>query len=267
MKKIINSTIIKNKKISQNIYELKVELPLDYPTSKPGQFVNIYLNNSSKILPRPISIYDHNNGVLDLAYAMVGDGTEELASYIEGTQIKISTPLGNGFTLPSKKVVQTANSLLIGGGMGLAPLHYSGKQIKSQNPDTKITTVLGFPDFPFLYADIDGYSNELVLTSDNGHEKCIRGNVSTPLEKMNHEKVDFILACGPKPMLKALTQFFKIKDINDFQISLEERMGCGFGACVGCSIKIEDIETGKISNKKVCKDGPVFNGNEVVWDE
>jgi len=227
--------ILFNEEIARGIFKMR----LSYDSEpEPGQFVNLYLNDESRLLPRPISVCDWKDDVLTLVYAVVGAGTEIISHYKAGTKIRCSVPLGNGFTI--------SEGLLVGGGVGIPPLLYLAKKAKN----TK--AVLGFQDEPFLTEE---FPCPVTITTDSG-SKGFKGNVVDFLKQADIPKNTQIFACGPKPMLKSLAQLYPTAEI-----SLEERMGCGYGACVGCSCKT----TG--GNRKVCEDGPVFKASEVVWHE
>lgn len=281
MKIITEVKIIENLPLSQiepagdeNIFLIKMELKSGYADSKPGQFVNVYLNNQSKLLPRPISIYDHYDNVIELLYAVTGEGTAELSTYKNNQTIRISSPLGNGFDLYSEDIKKI---VLVGGGMGIAPLHYLAKSIHKQESVSgfeDVKAVFGFNGQPFLLNEIKKYTSRTVVCSENPQKsiiECVKGNVLDGFAEIELENSS-LFCCGPSPMLKAVSIYSQnINNIN-LQVSLEERMGCGFGVCVGCTVKLksnsdENCDKHEIIQKKVCKDGPVFAGNEVIWND
>ena len=261
--KVISTSINQNERVSDDIFYMKLKLMDDYPPSVPGQFVNVYLNDQTRLLPRPISIFDQTEGELHLVYAVTGEGTQELSEYPADTSIDISTPLGKGYTLPGSG----EKLLIIGGGIGLAPLHYLAKKTYTDNEDTsgasKIYSILGFKDRPFLNEYFEKYCDEVSICTENPHDGFIHGNVMAVLPEEKYLSIKNWYTCGPYNMQKAISEYAKDHDIKDLQVSLEERMGCGFGTCVGCSIKTKDRE--QIIHRKVCKDGPVFTGSEVLW--
>lgn len=221
----------------------------------PGQFINIYLNDPSKLLPRPISIceLDQVSGILTLVYAVFGQGTRILSGYETGTRVDVLGPLGNGYTLKKGK------HLLVGGGVGTPPLVQTAKTLFEMG-ETDITAVVGFRSQAYLLEELEEYAKVYVATDDGS-----QGHHGTVIDVLNKEQIsgDMIYACGPTPMLKAL-QKWALEHKVATQLSLEERMGCGFGACVGCSVKVPyDNEVG-YTYKKVCKDGPVFDAKEVI---
>ena len=222
--------------------------------AKAGQFISVYLNNKSKILPRPISIcgIDKEAGTLRIIYRTVGDGTKELSDYKEGEMVKILGPLGNGFTQKDKKAI------LIGGGIGIPPMLELMKQL-----DCDKTAVLGYRDSDmFLKDEFEAVCDVKVATEDGS--QGAKGTVIDAIEKYGVEgKV--IYACGPMPMLKALAVYAEEHGM-EAQISLEERMACGIGACLGCICKTKEKDHHtNVNNTRICKDGPVFDAKEVVF--
>jgi dihydroorotate dehydrogenase electron transfer subunit len=236
--------IIKNFNIAESIYTLQVELPADYPQPRAGQFVNVYLNDAGRLLPRPLSVCDFAPGVLTLAYVVAGGGTSLLSGYAPGTMLRVSTPLGNGFSPENEKP-----ALLVGGGLGVVPLVYLAKQMQ------KPRIALGFRSEAFL---TEAFPCPADIATEDG-SSGFKGNIVEMLRQTDIPAGTVLYACGPKPMLKALTDFAAERGCT-VQVSLEERMGCGYGACVGCVCKTKN------GNEKVCEDGPVFMGSEVEWD-
>jgi dihydroorotate dehydrogenase electron transfer subunit len=235
--------LAENQAISPGIYKMRLTLPADYPCPQPGQFVNVYLNDASRLLPRPLSVCDWKSESLTLVYAVVGGGTKSLSGCAPGVGLRVSTPLGKGYaweTFGGKPI------LLVGGGLGVVPLVYLAKKI----PGAK--AVLGFQQRPFL---ADTFPCPAAIATDDGSQG-FRGNVLDYLTQADLPADTQMLACGPKPMLKALAQFCRARGFS-LQVSLEERMGCGYGACVGCVCKTKN------GNRKVCEDGPVFAADEV----
>ena len=253
MKTLCEAKIISNKKIAPGIMDMTLSAPEIALSAKPGQFINMYTGRGEYILPRPISIcdFDPEKGVLRLIYSIVGKGTEIFSSLKEGENIKILGPLGNGF-----EIADTENSILVAGGIGAPPLLGLCKRLKGN-----IEVYLGARDKNILTDEFKSTGAKVFLSSDNGKEG-FKGNVAELL-KQNNANGDIIYTCGPKIMLKFITAYAEEKNI-PVQVSMEERMACGIGACVGCAVKIK--QGGDWSNLKVCKDGPVFDGREVLWD-
>ncbi|ONI41257.1 oxidoreductase [Candidatus Epulonipiscium fishelsonii] len=241
--------ILFNQEIAPNIFKMKIKCVLVAQNAQVGQFVNVYPKNKALLLPRPISLCEFTHDTITLLYAVVGTGTNEFSTYTTADTIKISKTLGKGFVPPN---VQT--HVLVGGGIGIAPLLALAQELSKQ--DTKIIAVLGYNDYPYMVDEFKNICNEVYISTDKGNSGFI-GNV-LDLIKMQHITGDYLYACGPKPMLKSLSIYCIEKNI-PIQVSMEERMGCGYGACVGCNCKVNN------NNQKVCKDGPVFLGSEVNW--
>ena len=259
-KEILPANIIENQRIAENIWRMRLKYNAGSTAQKekietrPGQFVNLYLNRKDLLLPRPISICRAEDETLTLVYAVVGKGTEELASYREGTSLRASTPLGNGYPLENGKT-----ALVIGGGLGVPPLLELTHALISRG--SKVDAVLGFREEPFLINEFENAGARVHIATESGRSG-FRGLVTDLILEKNLT-ADCFFACGPKPMLKALAALCE-KQGRRIAVSLEERMGCGYGACLGCTCKIK--EDGISVNKRVCKDGPVFWGSEVDWD-
>lgn len=246
-------SILLNEEIASGVYKMIFKSEAIVEIMKPGQFVNLYTESEALLLPRPISIceVDKEKGLVTVVYAVVGKGTELFGKLSKGDTIDILGPVGRGF--PEK---DCQKSILVGGGVGTPPLLELAKQLKG-----KIDIYLGYRTEPYLVKDFEKYGQVYVATDDGsvGH----KGNV---IELMNANGAfgDVIYACGPTPMLKGVKTWANEKNIPAW-LSLEERMGCGFGACVGCVCKVvADNEEG-YTYKKVCKDGPVFDAKEVLF--
>lgn len=274
--------VMRNISIAKSIYKMTIggeKIFKICEKAKAGQFINVYLKDKSTLLPRPISICQIHTESLDIVYKVVGKGTAELSRYKEGDDIKISSGLGNGYILglydKSGNCAWTQGNrkkecVLVGGGVGIPPLVELAKELK--NRQNRVTVVLGFQEEPFLFEEIEKYCDQLYIATENGNPPFIgtknninhyHGNV-VQLIKNKGILGDEFYSCGPKQMLKALAEYCKHIHV-PIQVSLEERMGCGYGACVGCTCKT--IKEGITVQKAVCKDGPVFLGREVVWDE
>ena len=253
-KKQVMAEIIRHTSLSDGIFDMTLKAEEIAKEAKAGQFISVYLNNKSKILPRPISIceIDKEAGTLRIVYRTVGDGTKELSDYKEGEMVKILGPLGNGFTQKDKKAI------LIGGGIGIPPMLELMKQL-----DCDKTAVLGYRDSDmFLKDEFEAVCDVKVATEDGS--QGAKGTVIDAIEKYGVEgKV--IYACGPMPMLKALAVYAEEHGM-EAQISLEERMACGIGACLGCICKTKEKDHHtNVNNTRICKDGPVFDAKEVVF--
>ena len=219
---------------------------------KAGQLISVYLNNKSKILPRPISIcgIDKEAGTLRIVYRTVGDGTKELSDYKEGETVKILGPLGNGFTQKDKKAI------LIGGGIGIPPMLELMKQL-----DCEKTAVLGYRDSDMFLKDEFEAVGDVVISTEDGSYGT-KGNVIDAIKEQGVEG-SIIYACGPTPMLRGIKAYAEEMGI-EAQISMEERMACGIGACLACVCKSKEKDAhSNVNNKRICKDGPVFLSTEV----
>lgn len=213
----------------------------------PGQFVNIALEG--RYLRRPISVCDWDAGTLTLIYKVVGDGTEQMSRMQPGECLDLLTGLGNGF----RTAVDTQRPLLVGGGVGVPPLYNLARQLLAQG--RKVTVVLGFntADEVFYAEEFRALGAEVLVATADG--SCgTRGFVTDVLTQCRPD-YDYFYACGPLPMLRVLCEATPVSG----QLSFEERMGCGFGGCMGCSCKT------KYGNKRICKEGPVLEKEEIIW--
>ena len=218
--------------------------------ARPGQFVHVKCGHS-RLLRRPISICDVEGEVLRLVFEVRGEGTEWLSRRRVGEQLDILGPLGRGFELEGD------NLLLIGGGIGVPPMLYAARQAPGQ-----VHAVLGFRDQAraMLLEEFEALADTVTVTSDDGSIGA-RGFVDGPVDALlSGGNFDGALACGPKPMLYSIVQAARRHHV-PCQVSMEERMGCGVGACLVCACQMADG-----TMKHVCKDGPVFRAEEVDWD-
>jgi dihydroorotate dehydrogenase electron transfer subunit len=250
--------IISQNEIASDIYELVVTGELTSEIESPGQFVHIKAASShDPLLRRPISIssYDKQKQMLTMIYRKDGRGTSLLAEKEAGMEIDILGPLGHGFPVSEANMGETA--LLVGGGIGVPPLYELSKQLKAKG--VKVIHVLGFQTESVVFYEQEFSANgeTFVVTVDGTHGS--KGFVTNVIEDKKLE-FDVLYSCGPLPMLKALEQRFPDKKVF---LSLEERMGCGIGACFACVCKTAADPNGA-SYKKVCSDGPVFRAGEVV---
>lgn len=247
------AVIISQKCIGTDIYDMVLSFPKGAKEAKPGQFIAMYCEDGTKLLPRPISIcgIDAENGTLRVVYRIAGEGTRLFSAMKEGDSLEVLGPLGNGFTMKEQKAI------IVGGGIGIPPMLELAKQLSCEK-----TVVLGYRDELFLKEEFEDCANVVVATEDGS---C--GTKGTVIDAINEANVDgaVIYACGPMPMLKALAEYAEAHDM-EAQISLEERMACGIGACLGCICKTKkkDHHT-NVNNQRICKDGPVFDAKEVVF--
>lgn len=218
----------------------------------PGQFVSLYCEEHSRLLPRPISIceIDKKRSAIRLVYRLAGEGTKEFSALQTDDEVKVLGPLGNGFPLEGE------HPIVIGGGIGVPPMLELAKSLSA-----KATIVLGYRDEQlFLKEQFEDYG-QLEIATDNG-AVGVHGTVVDVLEQKQITG-DVIYACGPKPMLAAVKRYAMEHEIKCY-VSMEERMACGIGACLGCvcQTKQEDAHS-HVHNTRVCKDGPVFLAEEV----
>ena len=250
--------LIKKEEIIKDIFKFSVEAEEIVKTAKPGNFIEIRVNDQTEpFLRRPISIYNMNKeaGILEFIFQIKGNGTNLLSKKQIGDKIDILGPLGNG-TFKFKKY---NNIAIIGGGIGIFPLYELAKEAKAQGK--KVSTYLGFrnKDLVMLEKEFKEVSDKLVITTDDG-SYAEKGFAIDYLKKdiENH----CIYACGPLPMLKAVQKYAIENNIN-CQISLEEKMGCGLGVCLGCAVKKASSPKDNPEYFHVCKGGPVFNAKDV----
>ena len=243
--------------MKQGIFEIKSNIALTATVYKmvlvgdtsaitcPGQFVNILLDGL--FLRRPISVNECVSDELTLIYKVVGKGTEQMAKITAGQTLDVLTGLGNGYDLSKAG----DRPLLIGGGVGVPPLYMLARQLREAGKD--VTVILGFntKDEVFSEEDFKALGCETFVTTVDG-SYGVKGFVTNALP----ESYTYFYTCGPEPMLKAVYK----ATVTDGQFSFEERMGCGFGACMGCSCK---TVTG---NKRICKEGPVLTKEDIIWE-
>lgn len=241
-------------RLAEGVYSMWIETRQMVEQATPGQFLSLYSKDSSKLLPRPISIceVDKENGRLRIVYRILGSGTEEFSHYKEGDLVEIMGPLGNGFPLEAGA---GKKAFLIGGGIGIPPMLELAKQLACEKQ-----IILGYRDSLFLNEEFLPYGDTFIATEDGS--QGTKGNVLNAIEE-HQLKADVIYACGPTPMLKAIKAYALEHKIECY-LSLEERMACGIGACLACVCKSTDVDDhSKVKNKRVCKDGPVFRAEEV----
>ena len=237
-----NYKILSNEKIAKDVYKLILEGDTQYITA-PGQFINIKLND--KFLRRPISVCDCDDSTITIIYKVVGSGTEYMSTLEEGEILDILTGLGNGYDIS-----KSTKPLLIGGGVGVPPLYLLAKKLIAarQRP----VVILGFntKDEIFYEDEFKSIGCDVRVTTVVG-SYGIKGFVTDAFP----DDYDYFYTCGPMPMFRAIEKVA----VTSGQYSFEERMGCGFGACMGCSCKT------KYGSKRICKDGPVLEREEIVW--
>ena len=236
--------IVKNEALTADVYKMELAGDTSAVTA-PGQFVNIKL--TGKFLRRPISVNDCTDGLLTIIYKVVGEGTAQMAKMLPGESLDVLTGLGNGYDLTEAG----DHPVLLGGGVGVPPLYMLAKQLIAAGK--RVSVVLGFNKASevFYAKEFADLGCDVTVTTVDG-SMGVKGFVTDALP----EGYTYFYTCGPEPMLKAV---YKATDTSG-QMSFEERMGCGFGACMGCSCK---TLTG---NKRICREGPVMRKEEILWE-
>lgn len=237
-------TVEENRKIAQNTFLMRLSGDTSTITS-PGQFVNIKLEGF--YLRRPISVCDANKDDFTIIYKVVGRGTKAMSELALGAELDILTGLGNGYSLEEAG----SSPLLIGGGAGVPPMYLLAKELIKKGKN--VTVIMGFnaKEEIFFLDEFKKLGAKVLVTTADG-SFGIKGFVTDALNGIDYS---YFYTCGPEPMLKAV--YYAAK--TDGQFSFEERMGCGFGACMGCSCKT------KYGSKRICKDGPVLKKEEIIW--
>ena len=236
-------TILENKALTRDVFKMVLEGDTSAITAS-GQFVNIQL--AGKFLRRPISVCDWDERTLTIVYKVVGHGTEQMAGMAPGEQLDILTGLGNGYDLS----LAGNQPLLIGGGVGVPPMYGAAKKLAEMGVRAKVILGFNVKDEIFYEEEFKALGCDVTVTTVDG-SYGVKGFVTNALP----ESYSYFYTCGPEPMLKAVYRATKTSG----EMSFEERMGCGFGACMGCSCK---TLTGY---KRICKEGPVMKKEEILW--
>ncbi|MDR1136507.1 MAG: dihydroorotate dehydrogenase electron transfer subunit [Clostridiales Family XIII bacterium] len=264
---IVEAVIASNRRIAEDVLRMEL-IYKDAALAAPGQFINIYLREKNLLLPRPISVCDAADGALTLVYGVVGAGTRAMADYAPGSVLRVGAPCGNGFNVSDARGFGRVT--LIGGGIGVPPLLMLAKALKTET-DASVRAVLGFKSETFLADEFRTCCDETLIATEDGSEG-FHGNVLELLKEENlNPGGDYFYSCGPLMMLRALSRFAGGQGI-PLQVSLEARMGCGYGACKACICVVGSRQSEGLAaetatvNKRICVDGPVFFGNEVIWD-
>lgn len=238
-------TIVENTALTSSVYKMVLHGNGKAVTAS-GQFVNIKLDGL--FLRRPISVADCDDESITIIYKVVGVGTEQMSKMVQGQKLDVLVGLGNGYDIS----VSGDNVLLVGGGVGVPPLYNLAKKLIAQGK--RVSVILGFntKEEVFLENEFASLGADVIVTTADG-SYGIKGFVTNAFDKVG--EYTYFYTCGPEPMLKAVYNATKTSG----QFSFEERMGCGFGACMGCSCKT------KYGNKRICKDGPVLVKEEIIW--
>lgn len=243
-KKIHKAKVKELRKCSRDMYLLKLESSV---SSSAGQFISIYCQRT---LRRPFSIYSHNGNVVSVLFREIGKGTKYLSSLKQNDIVDFSGPFGNGFEIKNKR------ALLIGAGVGAAPVSYLKEELKKRGIESLL--ISGFRS----KEDIPSCLNSDFIVTDDGSNGIKSNVIDFALLKAKEFNPEIIYSCGPLIVLKKSSELGNSLGI-ETQVSMEKVMACSIGVCRGCVIDV--IKEGQVQNASVCKDGPVFKGNEVVW--
>ena len=237
-------TVLSNVALTDSVYKMVLEGDTSALTA-PGQFVNLTVEGL--YLRRPISVFDWDETTITIIYKVVGEGTEKMAQWENGYKCDVLTGLGNGFDMSKSG----DEPVLIGGGVGIPPMYGLAKRLIADGK--KVRVILGFNKESEIFCreDFEAIGASVCVTTVDG-SVGIKGFVTDALKDMSYT---YFYTCGPMPMFKAIEN----TAVTSGQYSFEERMGCGFGACMGCSCKT------KYGNKRICKDGPVLEREEIIW--
>jgi len=258
MRKFTETEVVENVNIAKDIYRLKLNIPDIVKSVEPGQFLNIYFQNSPNIFPRPFSIAGIDDDNILILYKVVGKQTEKMSSWQKGYKTVVLGPLGNSFDLSSDNDI---SHVLVAGGVGIAPLMFVCDKL----------SLMGINPYFFIGAKnknelliIEDPKSRLYISTDDG-SAGFAGNVVDHFKSVINsiKKPVSVYACGPDEMNKALVNMGVVPGIR-VQVSLERVMACGLGICQGCAIKTKDI-SGNNYYSLVCKDGPVFKGGEIIF--
>ena len=255
----ITATVVKNIRLCSDHYCLTLKNDILANTTKPGQFVNLRIDGRDDLLlrrPFSVAMTRPAQSLFEIVYRVVGQGTRTMTGLGRGEEVDLIGPLGTGFHLPE----ETMNCLLLGGGVGIAPLWGLAAQLfKKKN---RIIALLGFRASDKVFGEeiFRKLRVETIVTTDDG-SYGLKGFVSDHLEKVLNRPIDHAYVCGPNPMLKTVLPMIRKAGIKG-EVSLEERMGCGYGVCLSCVANI--VEEGVVEKKRICTEGPVFDLDQVV---
>ena len=240
--------ILANEPLTASVWRMVLEGDTEWIV-RPGQFVNIALEG--RYLRRPISVCDCDARTLTLIYKVVGGGTEQMSRMAAGAELDLLTGLGNGFDTSN----DARRPLLVGGGVGVPPLYNLAKTLLAEG--RRVSVVLGFNTASevFYAEEFEALGVDVTVATVDG-SRGMRGFVTDVLAD-GCTDYDYVYACGPMPMLRALSGAIRVPG----QFSFEERMGCGFGGCMGCTCHTRN------GNKRICKEGPVLTTDEIIWEE
>ncbi len=254
--------IIENKRIAQGFYKMRLGSSYLEKNSKPGQFIEIKCSGDDEaLLRRPFSLHRIFNGGIEVLYEVIGKGTELLSRRRPGDIVDIIGPLGNGFLVPRSTVHSPQFAVLIAGGVGIAPLVALAQDLIKKK--SKVTVMIGAKTKSHILCEkeLRKLGCEIKIATEDGskgHKGLVTSCLNSLLSTLNSQ-LSTLYACGPNPMLKAVAKIAENHGI-PCQVSIEERMACGVGACLGCPVKVKSG-----GYKMVCKDGPVFDARDIAW--
>jgi len=242
----------KPQEVCRDHYLLKIDI--DQKNSSPGQFANIKIGENDPLLRRPFSIFNHNGNIIDIVFKVVGKGTTLLRDINKTGYIDVIAPLGKGFTITENK-----KALLIGGGVGNAPLYYLAKMLRNNKNEVHYLYAAKAKEFIFKKKEFKSLADKFFLCTDDGSdgEKGLAGDVA--LEILQKEKYNIIYTCGPAIMMKNIVNIVQNFE-TPIEVSLENYFGCGIGLCYGCTVETTD------GMKRACINGPVLDGKKILWD-
>ena len=251
------AAVLNIEEIGKDIFSLVLQTRQIAQEAVPGQFVSVYSNDRSRLLPRPISICeaDGESGCLRLVFRIAGEGTREFSRLEPGDRVDLVGPLGNGF--PAERA-EGKRVWLVGGGIGIPPMIQLDHVLEEMGAAASVTAVLGYRDEQFL---LDDFTSECVIATEDGSAGT-KGNVLDAVRERGL-KADVIYVCGPTPMLRAL-KAYALQEGIECWLSLEEKMACGIGACLSCVCRSTEMdEHSQVNNKRICTEGPVFLSTDI----
>ena len=255
----VTATVVKNVRLCDEHYCLTLKSDVLANTTKPGQFVNLRIEGRDVLLlrrPFSVAMTRPAQSLFEIVYRVVGHGTRSMTEVGRGEKVDLMGPLGTGFHLPERPM----SCLLLGGGVGVAPLWGLAAQLSKKK--NKVVALLGFRSSDKVFGE-DIFRRlrvETIITTDDG-SYGLKGFISDHLEEFLNRPIDYAYVCGPNPMLEAVLPMIRKAGIKG-DVSLEERMGCGYGVCLSCVASI--VEKGVVEKKRICSEGPVFDLEQVV---
>jgi dihydroorotate dehydrogenase electron transfer subunit len=252
--------VLKNEEVNEEVFSLTIECP-EETRIKPGQFYNFSAGETAyPLLRRPISVALVEEGKITFYIQKKGVGTHALSRLKSGDMVNVIGPLGNGFDFDGVK-----KPLVVGGGIGVAPMMDTVRALSDLGHE-KVKVLLGYREEPYGIDIFKRYTEAVEIASEHA-ERYVRGYVTTLVEKaLEEEAYDGVFVCGPHVMLKAVANICKEKNIKSYLL-MEEKMACGIGACLVCTCKVQKEDEKDFKNLRTCKEGPVFLGSEVVFDD